>query len=61
MCYLCEKYCKPIRIQYYIANYFSYLSQLTLLDLTNTLNLQTSSLNGTHSSVRDLLYFSKMN
>ena len=33
MYYLCEKYYKPIRIQYYIANRVSWVARLTLLNL----------------------------
>ena len=33
MYYLCEKYYKPIRVQYYIADCVSWVSSLTLLDL----------------------------
>ena len=45
MYYLCEKYYKPITVQYYIADCVSWVPRLTLLDLgTNwtyncTLNL----------------------
>ena len=53
MYYLCEKYHKPFRIQYYTADYFSYLPQLTLLDLLNKLDLQTHSQN-THVHVGNL-------
>ena len=33
MYYLCEKYYKPITVQYYIAECVSWVSRLTLLDL----------------------------
>ena len=33
MYYLCEKYYKPIIVQYYIANCVSWVPRLTLLDL----------------------------
>ena len=33
MCYLCEKHCKPITVQYYIADCVSWVPRLTLLDL----------------------------
>ena len=33
MYYLCEKYYKPITVQYYIANCVSWVPRLTLLDL----------------------------
>ena len=33
MYYLCEKYYKPITVQYYIADYASWVPRLTLLDL----------------------------
>ena len=31
--YLCEKYYKPIIVQYYITNCVNWVSRLTLLDL----------------------------
>ena len=39
MYYLCEKYYKPIMGQDYIADCVSWVPRLTLLDLTNKLNL----------------------
>ena len=33
MCDLCEKYYRPITVQYYIANCVSWVPRLTLLDL----------------------------
>ena len=33
MYYLCEKYYKPIRVQYYITDCVSWVPRLTLLDL----------------------------
>ena len=33
MYYLCEKYCKPITVQYCIAECVSWVPRLTLLDL----------------------------
>ena len=33
MCYLCEKYYKPITVQHYIVKYFSWVPGPTLLDL----------------------------
>ena len=57
MYYLCEKYCKLITVQYYIADCVSWVPRLTLLDLTNKLDLQTRSWNGTHLYVGDLLYY----
>ena len=33
MYYWCEKYYKPIIVQYYIANYVSWVPRLTLVDL----------------------------
>ena len=56
MYYLCEKYYKPITVQYYIADSVSWVPRLTLLDLTNKLDLQTHSQNRTRSYVGDLLY-----
>ena len=37
MCYLCEKYYKPIRVQYFIADCVSSVPRLTLLDLQTAL------------------------
>ena len=47
MYYLCEKYYKPITVQYYIADCVSWVPRITLLDLakiglTNTLLEQNS-------------------
>ena len=50
MYYLCEKYDKPITVQYYILNCDSWVPRLTLLDLW------MCSWNRTHSYVGDLLY-----
>ena len=33
MYYLCGKYCKPITVQYYIADCVSWVPRLTLLNL----------------------------
>ena len=33
MYYLCEKYCKPITVQYHIANCVCWIPRLILLDL----------------------------
>ena len=49
MYYLCEKYFKPITVQYYIVDCVSWVPMLTLLDL------QMHSRNGTCSYVGDLL------
>ena len=51
MYYLCEKYYKPVTVQYYIADYVIWLPRLTLSDLW------TRSQNRTHSFVGDLVYF----
>ena len=51
MCYLCEKYYKPVTVQYYIANCVSCVPRLTLL------YLRTHSQNGTRSYVGDLTVF----
>ena len=51
MYYLCEKYYKPITVQYHIADYVRWVSKLTLLGLMNKLDLWTHSWNGTHSYV----------
>ena len=40
MCYLCEKCYKPIIVQYCIADCLSQVPRLTLLDLTNKLDLK---------------------
>ena len=56
MYYLCEKYYKPITVQYCIADCFSWVLKLTWLDLMNKLDLQMCSENRTHSYVGDLLY-----
>ena len=48
MYYLCEKYYKPLTVQYYIADCVSWVPRLTLLDLQtrlmNTLLEQNSFL-----------------
>ena len=36
MYYLCEKYYKPIKVQYYIVNWVSWVPRLTVLDLEQT-------------------------
>ena len=36
MYYLCEKYYKPIKVQYYIAKWVSWVPRLTVLDLEQT-------------------------
>ena len=46
----CEKYYKPMRIQYYIADCVSWVPKLTLLDL------QTPTWNEYHLHAGDLLY-----
>ena len=56
MYYLCEKYYKPITVQYAIANCVIWVPRLTLLDLTNKLDL-ARSWNGTRSYVGDLTVF----
>ena len=38
MYYFCEKYSRPITIQYYLADCVSWVPRLTLLDLTNVLS-----------------------
>ena len=40
MYYLCEKYYKPIIVQHCIAYCLSQVPRLTLLDLTNKLDLK---------------------
>ena len=50
MYYFCEKYYKPITVQYYITKGVSWLPRLTLLDLNKQkLDLQIHSSDGTHS------------
>ena len=48
---LCEKYYKPVRVLYYIADCVGWTPRLNLLDLGMHSQL------GTHSYVGDLLYF----
>ena len=55
MYYLYEKYSKPITVWHYIANCASWVPRLTLLDLTNKLDLRTCSQNGIRLYVGDLL------
>ena len=54
--YLCEKYYKPITVQYYVSDCVSWVPRLSLLDLTNKLYLRMRSRNGTPLYVGDLLY-----
>ena len=56
MYYLCEKYYKPITVQYYRAYCISWVPGLTLLDLRINWTEQMSSQNGICSYVGDLLY-----
>ena len=56
MHYLCEKYYKPITVQYYVASCVSWVPRLTLLDLWTNQPYELT-LRWTHSSVRELLYF----
>ena len=56
MYYLCEKYCKPIIVQYYVADCINWVFWLTLGGLMDKLVLGTCSQNGTHSNAGDLLY-----
>ena len=55
MCYLCEKYHKPITVQYYITDCVSWIPRLTLLDLRTCWIYQHSF--GTCLYTGDLLYF----
>ena len=55
MYYLCEKYYKPITLQYYTADCVSWVPRLTV-GLMNKLNFRMCSRNGTRSYVGDLLY-----
>ena len=54
MYYLCEKFYKPIIVQYYIADCVSRVPRLTV-GLMKKLDLQMCSWNGTRSYVGDLL------
>ena len=54
--YLCEKYYKPITVWYNIADCISWVPRLTLLDLTNKLDLWTHSRSATRLRVGDSLY-----
>ena len=56
MCYLGEKYHKPITAQYYIVTCLSWVPRLTLSDLTNKSDLRKHFWDGTRSYVGDLLY-----
>ena len=56
MYFLCEKYYKPITVQYYITDCVSWVPRLNFVGLMNKLNLQTRSQNRTRSYVGDLLY-----
>ena len=56
MYYLCEKYYKPITVQYYITYCVSWVPRLTLLDLMNKLDLRMCSWNGICLYVGGLLY-----
>ena len=53
----CEKYYKHITVRYYIADFVSWVSRLTLLDLTNKSDLRRCSRNGTRSYVGDFMCF----
>ena len=55
VCFLCICV-KSITVRYYIENCVSWVPRLTLLDLTNKLDLGTRSRNGTHLYIGDLLY-----
>ena len=50
MYYLCENDYKPVTAQYYIANCVSWVPRLTLLDLTNKLDL-TNALSERNSCI----------
>ena len=53
---ICVKSYKPIASQYYTAECVSWVPVVTLLDLTNKLDLGMHSRKGTHTFVGDLLY-----
>ena len=65
MYYLCEKYYKPITIQYYIANCVSWVPRLILLDLgTNltykcALRLELVFMKGTYCNKAVHFYFTR--
>ena len=54
--YLCEKYNKPISVQYHVADHVSWGSGPTCLDLTNQVKLRTCSRNGARLYVEDTMY-----
>ena len=58
MYYLCEKYYKPITVQYYIADCVSWVPRLTV-GITNKVDFRKHSCNGIHSYGGDLMYFFK--
>ena len=51
----CEKYYKPLTVQYYITNCVSWISRF--VGLLNKLDLWTHSWKGTHSYLGNLLYY----
>ena len=55
MYYLCEKYYKPITVQYYIADSVSWVLRLTSLNLRTNWTYKLALRNGTHSCVEDLV------
>ena len=56
MYYLCEKYYKPITVQYYIVSCVSWVPRLTLLDLRTNWTY-TCPQNRIHLYVGDLLFW----
>ena len=59
MYYLCEKYYKPIMVQYYIADCVSLGTLANFVGPMNKLDLWTHSQKGTCSYAGDLLYTTK--
>ena len=52
-CYLCEKYCKLVIVQYYTADCISWVPGLILLDLQTNQTWWMCSRNGTYSYIED--------
>ena len=54
MYHLCEKYYKPLRVQYYTANCVSWVPRLTLLDLQTIWTYECALRNEARSLCRGL-------
>ena len=62
MYYLCEKYYKPITVQYYIDNCVSWVPRLTFLDLYQQIGLMNMLLEQNSFVCKGLsVYFNKIN